>query len=182
MFARLLDLDHLIRAWVVGHRVRALDAVMVALSVVGRGGTIWLAIGVVLTLAGKMKWRRLAELAAAVLVSTITVDYVIKPLVDRHRPFASIPAIAVLDERPHDASFPSGHAGNAFAAATVLARALPAWQAAWWILAALIAYSRVYVGVHYPADVIGGALIGACSAAVVLVVSAALTRSGVKGT
>ena len=182
MFARVLHLDHLVRAWIVDHRVRALDAAMVALSVAGRGGTIWLAIGVVLTVAGKMKWQRLAELAAAVLVATITVDFVIKPLVDRHRPFASIPAVAVLEKRPHDASFPSGHAGSAFAAATVLARALPAWQAAWWILAALIAYSRIYVGVHYPADVIAGALIGALSAAVVLAASAALTRSGAKGT
>ena len=139
-------------------------------------------IGIALTTTRKMQWQRLAELAAAVALATVTVDYVVKPLVDRHRPFTSIPAVDVITSRPHDASFPSGHAGNAFAGAVVLARTLPAWQAAWWILAALIAYSRIYVGVHYPADVIGGALIGALSAAVVLAASAALTRSGVKGT
>src|SRR5437660_7992287 len=136
MLARLLELDHLVRAWVVGHRIHALDGVIVALSVISRGGTVWLALGVVVTATRRMKWQRLAELAAAVLIATITVDYVVKPLVDRHRPFTSIAAIAVLGKRPHDASFPSGHAGNAFAAAVVLSRALPAWQAAWWILAA----------------------------------------------
>jgi len=107
---------------------------------------------------------------------------VMKPLVDRHRPCASIPAIAVIDARPDDASFPSGHAGNAFAGATVLSRAMPALQPVWWTLAVLIAFSRIYVGVHYPADVIAGALAGAASAIVVLLASAAFTRSGVKGT
>jgi undecaprenyl-diphosphatase len=180
--SRLLDLDHLIRAWIVSHRMHAIDGVMVALSVVGRGGRVWIGIGLVLWAAGRLKWQRLAELLVALALATVMVDYVVKPLVDRHRPFRSIPSVSVLDKRPKDASFPSGHAGNAFAAATVLAQALPAWQAAWWTLAILIAFSRVYVGVHYPADVVGGAIAGALCAIVVLLASAALMRSGVKGT
>lgn len=180
--ARLLDLDHLVRAWIVAHRVHALDGVMVALSVAGRGGTVWLLIGAVLTLLRKLSWQRLVQLGVAVLVAAIIVDAIVKPLVDRHRPFTSMPAVAVIDKRPRDASFPSGHAGNAFAAAVVLARAVPQWQPVWWTLAVLIAYSRVYVGVHYPADVAGGAIFGALAAALVLAASAAFTRSGVKGT
>jgi len=179
---RLLDLDHLVRAWIVTHRVHAIDGVMVALSVLGRGGRVWIGIGLVLWAAGRLKWQRLTELLVALALATIAVDYVIKPLVDRHRPYISIPAVSVLDARPKNASFPSGHAGNAFAAATVLARAMPAWQPVWWTLAALIAYSRVYVGVHYPADIVGGAVIGTACAILVLLASAALTRSGVKGT
>ncbi|HMD35176.1 MAG TPA: phosphatase PAP2 family protein [Vicinamibacterales bacterium] len=182
MLARLLDVDHVIRAWIVDHRIHAIDGVMVALSVVGRGGRVWIGIGLVLWAAGRMKWQRLAELLVALALATVTVDYVLKPLVDRHRPFTSIPSVSVLDARPNDGSFPSGHAGNAFAGATVLAQALPAWQPVWWTLAALIAFSRVYVGVHYPADVVGGAIAGAACAIVVLLASAALTRSGVKGT
>jgi len=156
--------------------------VMVALSVVGRGGRVWIGIGLVLWAAGRLQWQRFVELLVALALATITVDYVLKPLVDRNRPFTSIPAVSVLDARPRDASFPSGHAGNAFAAATVLARAMPAWQPVWWTLAALIAFSRLYVGVHYPADIVGGAVVGAACAIVVLLASAALTRSGVKGT
>ena len=182
MAARLLDLDHFVRAWIVGHRVHAIDGVMVALSVVGRGGRVWIGISLALWAAGRLRWQQLAQLLAALALATLTVDYVLKPLVDRHRPFRSIPSVSVLDARPKDASFPSGHAGNAFAGATVLAQALPAWQPVWWTLAALIAFSRVYVGVHYPADVIGGAVTGACCAIVVLLASAAFTRSGVKGT
>jgi undecaprenyl-diphosphatase len=180
--SRLLDLDHAVRAWIVGHRIHALDGVMVALSVIGRGGRVWIGLGLVLLATGRLKWRRLAELFAALALATVTVDYVLKPLVDRHRPFTSTPSVSVLDARPSDPSFPSGHAGNAFAGATVLAQALPAWQPVWWTLAALIAFSRVYVGVHYPADVIGGAATGAACAIVVLLASATFTRSGVKGT
>ena len=182
MLARFLHVDHLVRAWVVAHRVHTLDAVMVALSVAGRGGRVWLAIGLALAVTRRIHWRRFAELAAALILATVLVDHVMKPLVDRHRPFTSIPAVAIIDARPDDASFPSGHAGNAFAAATVLARAMPALQPVWWTLAVLIAFSRIYVGVHYPADVIGGAIVGAASAIAVLLASAALTRSGVKGT
>jgi undecaprenyl-diphosphatase len=179
----LLGLDHLIRAWVVEHRAHAIDGVMVALSVAGRGGRVWIGIGLVLWAAGRLTWQRLVELLVALALVTVTVDYVLKPLINRQRPFMLTPSVSVLDTRPKDASFPSGHAGNAFAGATVLARALPAWpwQAAWWTLAALIAFSRVYVGVHYPADVAAGALTGTLCAIAVLLASAALTRSGVKG-
>jgi undecaprenyl-diphosphatase len=177
MFARLLDVDHFVRAWVVNHRAHLLDGVMVALSAIGRGGMVWLAIGAALTMTRRMKWQRLVELAAAVAVATVAVDYVMKPLVRRDRPFTSIPATVVIDKRPKDASFPSGHAGNAFAAAGVLARAVPALQIAWWTLAALIAYSRVYVGVHYPLDVLAGAALGLGVATALRRLPAALRRS-----
>ena len=97
----------------------------------------------------------------ALCLSQVAVDNVIKPLVGRPRPFVADPAIHVVGAicRP-TFSFPSGHAALSFSAAVVLAHALRRGRAAWYLLAALIAFSRVYIGVHYPIDVVVGTLVG----------------------
>ena len=85
---------------------------------------------------------------------------VIKGQVDRSRPaYAGVPHLL----RTHDhsgPSFPSNHASNMFAAATILTAAFPAGAPVFFLVAFLIAYSRVYVGVHFPLDVLGGAILG----------------------
>lgn len=177
----MIHLDHVARLWVVAHRLGWLDGVLWIVSVIGRGGLVWLVIGLAVTLIHRRAPALLLELMLAIVLASFLANYVLKPLVSRERPFVSTPEILVIGSRPGDASFPSGHAANAFAGASVLARRLRAQRIVWWGLAVLIAYSRVYLGVHYPLDVIGGALLGFVCGTVAGRVFDAYLKSGFPG-
>lgn len=123
-----------------------------------------------LAAAVALAWRR-PLVFATVAVSVWAADLAavgLKQLVDRPRPFTTIAADHVLGGHPGSSSMPSGHATTAFAGAVALGyvvrRAAPLLLA----LAAAIAYSRVYLGVHYPFDVVAGAALGASVAVAVL--------------
>lgn len=88
----------------------------------------------------------------------------IKLAVGRHRP-----TVHTLVAEPHSHSFPSGHAATSFACATVVAALVPSLRLPALVLAAAIGYSRLYVGVHYPLDVLAGALLGVATARLLLV-------------
>ena len=138
----LLRLDHGLRAWVVTHRIDWLNQPIFLLSVAGLYGAVWVLIALVLA------------------VTTIVTDYVLKPALHRARPFEDTPEIRVIGQHSETPSFPSGHTATAVAGAFVFTRTWPAGTVAWWVLAAAIAYSRVYLGVHYPLDLVAGAIVG----------------------
>lgn len=149
----MLGWDRHLEGWQAAHRTGVLDPVFEGLTYAGSYAGIWLVLGVVLA----VRLRRPQLVVGVALADALgegTSD-LLKLLVPRHRPRGHS-----LVAMPHTHSFPSGHATIAFGCATVLATLLPAGRIAFFLLAAAIAWSRVYVGVHYPLDVLGGAALG----------------------
>lgn len=136
----------------------ALDWLMVFLSRMGDSGFIWIIITVILLIPRRTRRYGLTS-AAALLFSLLICNLGLKPLVMRERPFVGR-EIDLLVEAPQDYSFPSGHTSSSFASATALASHGRSWGIAAYILAALIAFSRLYLYVHFPSDVAAGMLIG----------------------
>jgi undecaprenyl-diphosphatase len=126
--------------------------------VIGVYGAVWIALALVLA----VRWRR-PELFPIVTATVFAADEItrgLKHLVGRERPYVARPEPEPLLTPDLDLSFPSGHASTSFAGATLLALLLPSFAIPFYVLAALIAWSRVYVGVHYPLDILAGAMLG----------------------
>jgi undecaprenyl-diphosphatase len=150
---------------VIHHRWHPLNDVFVWLSKIGSYGLVWLAIGLVLAIV----WRRAAPFALVVLAVAAAdgIATLLKVAIGENRPSDKGSLLTI----PHSHSFPSGHSAVAFAAATVLAWLVPRGAPAFLVLALAIGYSRIYVGVHWPLDVAGGALIGVATALLLLAVA-----------
>jgi membrane-associated phospholipid phosphatase len=139
-----------------GHGPRT-EAVAKTLGLIGEYGAVWLAIGVALALADGE--RRTEWLAAGVLGPVaIGLNFAVKLLVRRARPV--LEGLPPLGGAPSSLSFPSAHATSSFACATAMTRIAPE-AAALFALALAIAACRPYLGMHYPSDVLAGALLGA---------------------
>jgi membrane-associated phospholipid phosphatase len=139
------------------------DALFIGLSDAADVSRLWIAISLILTLVGGERGRHAAVRGmVSVGLTSLVVNAFVKPVFRRRRPSRDgLPAMRVLARPPRSTSFPSGHAASAFAFATGTAIELGAGAAPIATLAAGVAYSRVYAGVHYPSDVLAGAAIGA---------------------
>ena len=158
------ELDRTVRDLVVDHRIGLLDPFFQGLSYVGSFGIVWLALAVAIS---GFSWSRpwlWTRVGAAILLAE-GISGGLKEWIERDRPPVADPEPEPLVGLPATYSFPSGHATVAFACATILA------------LAGLIAFSRVYVGVHFPLDVVAGAALGVGIATALRMLAEALRRS-----
>ncbi|MPW25764.1 phosphatase PAP2 family protein [Alkalibaculum sp. M08DMB] len=136
-----------------------LDQIMIFASYIGNNGAIWVII--TLLLMSIKKYRHIGIMIfCSLLLCIIIGNITLKPLIARIRPFNVFPQVILLISSPTDFSFPSGHTMTSFASATVLYLTNKKWGVAALILATLIAFSRVYLFVHYPSDIVGGVIIG----------------------
>jgi membrane-associated phospholipid phosphatase len=163
----LSRLDVAVYAAIAATPTPALDVAFRRLSRAADYSRLWLGCSAVLFSIGGESGRRAAEngLTSIALTSGV-VNLLLKPLGNRRRPDRDTHNVPIARHvrMPRSTSWPSGHAASAFAFATGVAAALPAVGIPLNALAALVAYSRVHTGVHYPGDTIAGAVSGAALA------------------
>lgn len=148
-----------------------LDSIMVFITSLGNAGIIWIILAVIFLFSKKYRKCGFA-MALALLFSFIFGNVILKNIFERPRPSWVDTNVMLLIKNPTDFSFPSGHSFASFAGATVIFMYHKKEGIAALILAGLIAFSRLYLFVHYPSDVILGSLFGVISAiAAVMIVN-----------
>ncbi|MCL4339344.1 phosphatase PAP2 family protein [Patescibacteria group bacterium] len=156
----LLDRDFFILINHLPHNL-FLDYFFAFFSGLGTWGLVWVLILSVLVVWEEIEDKKgLWALIFSIVFILIFVESGIKNIVRRLRPEMTIPSTIVVFDLEHSYSFPSVHSTIAFAAAYIMAKEHKRWAAYYYILAILIAFSRIYLGKHYPSDVLAGAVLG----------------------
>lgn len=141
-------------------RFAQVTPVVTFLTRLGDSGFIWIVISIILLFPKKTRRAGILSLVA-LLGSLCITNFWLKNFVARVRPYEVVQGLTCLVEKASDWSFPSGHASAAFASAVVIYKSRPKRLGVpCLILAFLIALSRLYVGIHYPSDVLCGMIIG----------------------
>ncbi len=181
MIHTLLALDQRIFLWVnhLPHPV-ILDGVAMTFSGLGAAILLWALLGLWLFFHEEREGKHVFwRIFFAVAIASLLVEAILKPMIGRVRPAFDIGALVVAPATGY--SFPSGHATVSWALAVVLASVEQRYAFLWFFLAFCISLSRVYLGVHFPSDVIVGAMIGlAIGRATLHIMSGRLVHKGWK--
>jgi len=138
---------------------RILDKIMPLVTALGNGGIVWFAISIYLIGSENNRTEGYMVLAS-IVIAAIIGEGIIKHLIKRTRPFVNMLECKLLISKPITYSFPSGHTASSFAAAGIFAAYGSKYSILMLILASLIAFSRIYLSVHYPTDVLMGIILG----------------------
>lgn len=155
--------------WIAAHLwCDVLDVLMPIITVLGDAGIFWIAVSAVLLCLPKYRKAGLG-MGIALLMGVVLCNIILKPLIGRIRPYDYQlehfgKTIELLVATPHDFSFPSGHTIASFEAAVALTVRHKKLGAAALVLAVLIAFSRMYLYVHYPTDVLASVVLGSALA------------------
>lgn len=163
----ILNIDNSILDFLVSIRTEFFNDFFAFFSYIGNGGIVWIIAGLIL-----LFFRRTRKAGFILLLSigitALINNFVLKILVDRARPFIENDALKIIISEPSGASFPSGHSSASFAAATILLKYNKKIGSIGLVTAVLIAFSRIYFCVHYPSDIVVGAVEGIIIALIVL--------------
>lgn len=157
----LYEIDCNILLWIQEHlRCDFLNVIMKFITSLGNAGIIWIILTIIMLITPKYRKAGFAS-AVSLLFSLLVINLFMKNWIARVRPYEVISGLELLVGKATDWSFPSGHASSSFASACcILFTGYRKEGIAALILAFLIGFSRLYVGIHYPSDVLCGALLG----------------------
>ena len=173
----IFNFDAGILLWIQAHiRCAFLNPVMIFVTHLGDKGLFWIALTLLMLFFRKTRRTGVAS-AISMVIGLIVANLLLKNLVHRIRPYEMIEGLELMIEKQKDFSFPSGHATNSFACAWVIFRTMQKrYGVPALVLAILISLSRLYVGVHYPTDIIAGVAIGIGAAEAGIAIVKALRR------
>ncbi len=164
MTALALPADAAVSQWFEAHRQGGLNAAVLGTTNAWTlGAFVWITCA---GLAFVKKWQQ-SLIVGATTGASLAIGSLVKIVVNRDRPYKSLEDFVALTVA-HDASFPSNHTNGAFAAAIVLSAFLPRLRPAFYLFAAGVALTRLYVGVHFFSDVCGGIALALLSSSVAL--------------
>jgi undecaprenyl-diphosphatase len=159
MFEFFLETELIILNFLQLLRCSFFDSLFVFITHLGDKGMLWILMGLCLCLTPKYKRAGFCVLLA-LLINFVICNITLKPLIARTRPYEYVEGIKLLINRPKDFSFPSGHSSSSFAAAFSVWFYNKKWGRMSLVIASFIAFSRLYLHVHFPTDVVFGIMIG----------------------
>ena len=166
----ITNIDHIILLWIENYlRFDFMTPFWKLVTLFSEGGFFWIALCILFLIFKKTRKIGIV-MAIAIIVNALLVNVCVKNMVARVRPYDAFDDIIRLIGIQSDYSFPSGHTSVAFSSVMAMQLAFEKKQKKYvivaWVLAFMIGFSRLYLGVHYPSDVLGGALIGMLSAVI----------------
>ena len=157
-----------------------LDKIMIFITTLAEYGAIWIIVALLFLFS--KKYRKYGVIMAiALLIMYVCNDLILKHIIGRLRPFEVNPEWQILISQPSGSSFPSGHTAVSFTGALCVSMANKKFAPYAYILAVLIAFSRIYLLVHYPSDIIGGAVVGTLYALLAIWVYKLIDKKFIKG-